>query len=125
VPATLRPPWRWFFVWRKQTSLLEVTVANLDKDKSQTNPSSVFDKPADVVANKELKLDEKAKVLQEWELDARLMDVAVDEGMEKKDEKGDSKPAPTLLPEIKKAQKDLDWTRFPTRGRQPSSLLNC
>jgi hypothetical protein len=35
------------------------------------------------------------------------MDVAVDEGMEKKDEKGDSKPAPTLLPEIKKAQKDF------------------
>jgi hypothetical protein len=116
VQATLRPPWRWLFVWRKQTSLLEVTVANLDKDKAQTNPSSVFDKPADVVANKELKLDEKAKVLQEWELDARLMDVAVDEGMEKKDEKGNPKPAPSLLPEIKKAQKDLDVNPIPDEG---------
>jgi hypothetical protein len=92
-------------------------VTKLDKDKAQTNPSSVFEKPSDVVANNELRPDEKAKVLREWELDARLMDVAVDEGMAKKDEKGSSKPAPTnLLPEIRKAQKDLGVTPIPDEG---------
>ena len=83
-------------------------MTKIDKDKAQTNPSSVFDKPADVVASKELHLTEKTKILQEWELDARLMDVAIDEGMTKKDEKGVPKASgKTLLPEVKKAQQDL------------------
>ena len=45
-------------------------MTDIDKDKAQTNPSSTFDKPADVVASKELTPGEKAKALQEWELDA-------------------------------------------------------
>jgi hypothetical protein len=72
----------------------------LDKDKAQTNPSSVFDKPADVVTNKELSSKEKTKVLQEWELDARLLEVAAEEGMNKKTEA-------SVLPEVKKAQQKL------------------
>jgi hypothetical protein len=79
---------------------MEVTMDTLDKDKAQTNPSTVFDKPADVVANKELSTKEKTKVLQEWELDARLLEVATEEGMNKKTE-------PSVLPEVKKAQQKL------------------
>ena len=73
----------------------------LDKKKAQTNPSSVFKKPADLVANKELNSTEKSKALQEWELDARLQEVATEEGMNKKTK-------PSVLPEVKKAQKQLD-----------------
>ena len=73
----------------------------LDKEKAQTNPSSVFEKPADLVANKELSSEEKSKALQDWELDARLQEVATEEGMNKKTK-------PSVLPEVKKAQKQLD-----------------
>ena len=73
----------------------------LDKEKAQTNPSSVFEKPADLVANKELNSEEKSKALQDWELDARLQEVATEEGMNKKTK-------PSVLPEVKKAQKQLD-----------------
>jgi len=74
----------------------------IDKEEAQTNPSSVFDKPADVVATKELNAEEKAKVLQEWELDARLSDVAAEEGMTKKKPEQQS-----VLRDIKKAQQEL------------------
>lgn len=73
----------------------------IDKEKAQTNPSSVFDKPADVVTAKELNAKEKAKVLQEWELDARLSDVATEEGMSKEE------PEQSVLREVKKAQRKL------------------
>ena len=72
----------------------------LDKDKAQTNPASVFDKPADVVVAKELTPKEKTKVLKEWELDARLLEVATEEGMNKKTK-------PSVLPEVKEAQRKL------------------
>lgn len=75
----------------------------IDKEKAKTNPSSVFNKPADVVTNKELSAKEKTKVLQEWELDARLSDVATEEGMSKK------KPGQpeSVLADVKKAQHEL------------------
>ena len=71
-----------------------------DKDRAKTNPSSVFDKPADVVASTELSPKEKTEVLQEWELDARLLEVATEEGM-------NNKTGPSVLPEVKKAQQKL------------------
>jgi hypothetical protein len=96
---------------------LEVIVAGIDKDKAKTNPSSVFDTPDDVVTNRELQPGEKAKILQEWELDARLMDVAIDEGMTKKGEEGSNKVAvKSLLPEVKKAQQDVDAKPIPDEG---------
>ena len=75
----------------------------IDKEKAKTNPSSVFTKPADVVTNKDLSAKEKTKVLQEWELDARLSDVATEEGMSKK------KPGQpeSVLADVKKAQNEL------------------
>ena len=92
-------------------------MADIDKDKAKTNPSSVFDKPDDVVTNKDLKPAEKATILQEWELDARLMDVAIDEGMAQKGDEASKKVVPkSLLPEVKKAQKDLDAKPIPDEG---------
>ncbi len=76
----------------------------IDKEKAQTNPSSVFDKPADVVATEELSSKEKAKVLQEWELDARLSDVAAEEGMSPKKP---VQPEQNMLRDVKKAQRKL------------------
>jgi hypothetical protein len=96
---------------------LEVTVASIDKDKAKTNPSSVFDKPEDVVTNRDLKPGEKATILQEWELEARLMDVAIDEGMTRKGDEGSNKVAvKSLLPEVKKAQQDLGAKPIPDDG---------
>jgi hypothetical protein len=93
------------------------TLTSIDKDKAKTNPSSVFDKPDDVVTDKELQPGEKAKILQEWELEARLMDVAIDEGMTRKGEDGSNKVAvKSLLPEVKKAQQDLGAKPIPDEG---------
>lgn len=92
-------------------------MTSIDKDKARTNPSSVFDKPQDVVTDKELQPGEKVKILQEWELEARLMDVAIDEGMTSKDEGGSNKVATkSLLPEVKKAQQDLGAKPIPDEG---------
>ena len=93
-------------------------MAEIDKDKAKTNPAAVFDKPADVAASKELAPAEKAKALQEWELDARLQDAAADEGMARKAEPGGDKKGGTksLLPEIKKAQRDLGAKPIPDEG---------
>jgi hypothetical protein len=80
---------------------MEAAMEVLDKNKAQTDPSSVFDKPADVVASKDLSPMEKTKVLQEWELEARLLEVATEEGMTNK------KTEPSVLPEVKDAQRKL------------------
>ncbi len=92
-------------------------MAEIDKDKAKTNPAAVFDKPADVVASKELALGEKTKILQEWELDARLQDAAADEGMTRKAEPGEKKGGTkSLLPEIKEAQRAVDAKPLPDEG---------
>jgi hypothetical protein len=71
----------------------------------------------DVVTHKELQPGEKVAILQEWELEARLMDVAIDEGMTKKGEEGSNKVAvKSLLPEVKKAQQDLGAKSIPDDG---------
>ena len=96
---------------------LEIMLTSIDKDKAKTNPSSVFDKPEDVVTHTELQPSEKAAILQEWELEARLTDVAIDEGMTSKGEDGSNKVAvKSLLPEIKKAQQDLGAKPIPDEG---------
>jgi hypothetical protein len=92
---------------------MEVAMDTVDKEKAQTNPSSVFDKPADVVATKELSSKEKAKVLQEWELDARLSDVAAEEGMSAKKS---AQPEKSMLRDVKKAQRKLGVKPIEDRG---------
>jgi hypothetical protein len=69
------------------------------------------------VTHKDLKPEEKTKILQEWELEARLADVAIDEGMASTGEEGSNKAAEeSLLPEVKKAQNDLDANSIPEEG---------
>jgi hypothetical protein len=82
-------------------------MSKIDKEKAQTNPASVFDKPEDIVKNRELSLREKKKALEEWELDTRLTAVAAEEGMTRPDDKAvdDNKKNP--LPAIKKAQEAM------------------
>jgi hypothetical protein len=82
-------------------------MSKIDKDKAQTNPASVFNKPEDIVKNRELTAREKKKALQEWELDARLTSVAAEEGMTKEDEKANDESRKSPLPEIKKAQEEM------------------
>jgi len=56
-------------------------LASEDKKKALTSPSSVFKHPADVVACGDLSKAEKTAILKQWELDARLLQVATEEGM--------------------------------------------
>ena len=79
-----------------------------DKSKALENPSSVFKHPAEVVACGELSRDEKAAVLKQWELDARLLQVATEEGMNAGEH--------SLFAEVKAAQKKLDVGHLAERG---------
>ncbi|GEP56518.1 hypothetical protein [Reyranella soli] len=74
-------------------------LASEDKKKAMTNPSSVFKHPTDVVACKDLDRKEKAAILKQWELDARLMQVATEEGMTEGEH--------SLFADVKKAQEKL------------------
>lgn len=74
-------------------------LASEDKKKALTNPSSVFKHPADVVACQDLDPREKAAILKQWELDARLLQVATEEGM--------SEGERSMFTDVKQAQKKL------------------
>jgi hypothetical protein len=75
-------------------------LASEDKKKALTNPSSVFKHPTDVVACKDLDKTEKAAILQQWELDARQLQVATEEGMTEGER--------SLFADVKQAQEKLD-----------------
>lgn len=66
------------------------------------NPSKEFATPAEVVKTPVLSDKEKEAALEEWELDARLMQVATEEGMAATDT-----AEPNKLRDVKKAQKAL------------------
>lgn len=70
-----------------------------DRKKALSTPGSVFRHPADVVDSRDFDKDEKAAILRQWELDARLLQVASEEGM--------SKGERSLLADVKKAQERL------------------
>lgn len=70
-----------------------------DKAKALTTPTSVFKTPGEVVSCVDLSKAEKAAVLKQWEIDARLLQVASEEGM--------TGGEPSHLVEVKKAQKSL------------------
>jgi len=75
-------------------------LASDDKKKALTNPSSVFKHPSEVVASNDLNEAEKTAILKQWELDARLLQVATEEGM------GEGEHS--LFADVKKAQAKLD-----------------
>jgi len=70
-----------------------------DKAKALTTPTSVFKSPEEVVSCVDLSKAEKTAVLKQWEIDARLLQVASEEGM--------TGGEPNHLIEVKKAQKSL------------------
>jgi hypothetical protein len=88
-------------------------LASEDKKKALTNPSSVFKNPADVIACKDLDKSEKAAILKQWEVDARLLQVATEEGMTEGER--------SLFADVKKAQEklhlpDLEEDGAPTKA---------
>jgi hypothetical protein len=66
-----------------------------DFDRALLSPSSVFDKPMDVVATDSMTPHQKLQVLKRWEADARDLEVATAENM--------SGGEPSRLPEVRKA----------------------
>jgi len=67
------------------------------------DPSRMFPNPMDVLAAKDLSREEKIKVLQSWEHDAKRLLESADENMT--DERGRER---NQLPEIQKALRVLD-----------------
>ena len=79
-----------------------------EKKKALTNPSSVFKSPADVIACKDLDKTEKTAILKQWELDARQLQVATEEGMTEGER--------SLFAEVKKAQEKLGLSTLEEDG---------
>lgn len=72
-----------------------------ERAKALANPSSVFKHPGDVVTCRDFTRGEKVRILKQWELDARLLQVATEEGMPAKGER-------PQFSEVKAAQEKLD-----------------
>lgn len=72
-------------------------------NKAIADPSRVFPDPMAVLQASDLSREEKVKVLQNWELDAKRLLESADENMT--DERGREK---NLLPEIHKALRALE-----------------
>jgi len=53
----------------------------LDVSAALTNPSKFFEKPQDVLVHPGLSRDTKLEILRQWEVDARLLQVAEEENM--------------------------------------------
>ena len=64
------------------------------------DPVKYFASPRDVVADRDLTLEEKRRILDSWALDAQLLSVAEEENMGGKDRPG--------LREVKLAQLELE-----------------
>ena len=70
-------------------------------EKAKLNPAAVFKSPQEVVSTQELSRQQKIEVLQRWEEDARLMEVADEESM--------PGPQPKLLQPIRDALHALNY----------------
>jgi len=66
-----------------------------DFDRALLSPSSVFDRPMDVVATDSMTADQKLHVLKRWEAEARDLDMATSENM--------SGGEPSRLPDVRHA----------------------
>jgi hypothetical protein len=72
---------------------------SVDVDRARTSPADEFERPDDVVTARGLTEDEKAKILNQWEVDAQGLSRASDEGM------GGGEP--TLLTEVQAARRKI------------------
>jgi hypothetical protein len=75
------------------------------KDKVE-HPAESYRKPADLVRDEELSLEEKKKALDTWEQDARQLVTASNEGMEGDDE-GPGKDENHKLDQVLNAKQKL------------------
>jgi len=73
----------------------------MDYEKAKLNPAAVFKSPQEIVSSRELSRDQKIEILQQWEQDARLMEVAEEESM--------SGTQPKLLQPIREALHALNY----------------
>lgn len=69
-------------------------------EAARASPTTVFDAPEKVVKSDALTKKEKGEVLDQWEADAKALQIATDEGMS-----GGKRPR---LDEVKAAQTELD-----------------
>ena len=53
----------------------------MNLEKAMLNPTSVFTRPNDVLAEQTLTREQKIRVLRRWEYDARELEVADEENM--------------------------------------------
>jgi hypothetical protein len=73
----------------------------MDFDKAKLNPAAVFKSPQEIVSIQELSREQKIEILQQWEQEARLMEVAEEESM--------PGPQPKLLQPIRDALHALNY----------------
>ena len=69
-------------------------------EAARASPTTVFHAPEEVVNSDDLTKKEKGEVLDQWEADAKALQIATDEGMS-----GGNRPS---LDEVKAAQTELD-----------------
>ena len=72
----------------------------MDIKKALLDPTSVFTRPEDVLAEASLSRDQKIQILRRWEYDARELEVADDENM--------SGGSPDVLDRVLDALRRLD-----------------
>ena len=92
----------------------------MDFEKAKLNPAAVFKSPQEVVSIQELSREQKIEILQQWEQDARLMEVAEEESM--------PGPQPKLLQPIRDALHALNYWpdtehSSPTKPKKPCANL--
>ena len=81
----------------------------MEYEKAKLNPAAVFKAPQEVVSSQEFSREQKIQILQQWEQDARLMEVAEEESM--------SGPQPKLLQPIREALHALNhWPDMENSG---------
>jgi hypothetical protein len=86
----------------------------MDFEKAKLDPAAVFKSPQEVFSSQELSREQKIDILRRWEQDARLMEVAEEEGM--------PGPQPKLLQPIRDALHALNY--WPdTRALEPQQNL--
>ena len=88
----------------------------MDFEKAKLNPAAVFKSPQEVVSIQELSREQKIEILQQWEQDARSMEVAEEESM--------PGPQPKLLQPIRDALHALNYWPDTEHSSPSKSLRN-
>ena len=82
----------------------------IDLDRALKDPASVFERPSQVLDDKDLTREQQVKILRQWEYDALQREVATEENMPSPSGLGSS------LAEIRRALESLGETGAPHPG---------